>query len=65
MLELMLALLVHEIQADIVVHKWAAIAKTHVFPVKPLVSLIFVRAAVAAVLAVTGLALCSLYTLLA
>ena len=39
---------------DIAVHKWAAIAKTHVFPVVPLVSLIFVRGAVAALLALAG-----------
>ena len=42
---------------DIVVHKWAAIEKTHVFPVQPLVSLIFVRGAVAALLALAGAAL--------
>jgi hypothetical protein len=38
--------------ADIFMHKWAALEKTHVFPVQPLVSLIFVRAAVAVLLAV-------------
>lgn len=32
------------------IHKWAALQKTQVFPVKPLVSLIFVRAGVAGVL---------------
>ena len=37
---------------DIFVHKWAALEKTHVFPVKPLVSLVFVRATVAILLAV-------------
>ena len=42
---------------DIVVHKWAALEKTHVFPVTPLVSLVFVRGAVAALLAVLGLAI--------
>jgi hypothetical protein len=42
---------------DIVVHKWAAIEKTHIFPVRPLVSLIFVRGAVAGVLALAGAAL--------
>jgi len=42
---------------DIAVHKWAAIEKTHVFPVKPLVSLIFVRGAVAALLALAAAAL--------
>ncbi|MDP1998874.1 MAG: hypothetical protein Q8K22_04695 [Rhodoferax sp.] len=40
--------------ANIFVHKWAAIEKTHVFPVKPLVSLILVRSAVAGLLAVLG-----------
>jgi len=40
---------------DIVVHKWAALEKTHVFPVKPLVSLVFVRGAVAVLLALAGL----------
>ena len=38
-------------RADIFMHKWAALEKTHVFPVKPLVSLIFVRASVAVLLA--------------
>ncbi len=42
---------------DIVVHKWAAIEKTHVFPVQPLLSLIFVRGAMAVVLAIAGAAL--------
>ncbi|MEI7535690.1 MAG: hypothetical protein WCJ76_00695 [Comamonadaceae bacterium] len=32
---------------DITVHKWAALEKTHVFPVKPIVSLLFVRSMVA------------------
>lgn len=40
---------------DITVHKWAALEKTQVFPVRPLVSLVFVRAAVALALALTGL----------
>lgn len=35
---------------DIVIHKWAAIEKTHVFPVKPLVSLVLVRFGVALLL---------------
>jgi len=39
---------------DIAVHKWAAIEKTHVFPVRPLVSLILVRTAVALVLVIAG-----------
>ena len=30
-------------QADKFMHKWAAIEKTHVFPVKPLISLFAVR----------------------
>ena len=42
---------------DIVVHKWAALEKTHVFPVTPLVSLVFVRGAVAVLLALVGLAI--------
>jgi hypothetical protein len=42
---------------DVAVHKWAALEKTHVFPVGPLVSLIFVRGAVAALLALVGMAL--------
>ena len=45
---------------DIAVHKWAAIEKTHVFPVQPLVSLVFVRAAVGAVLALLGVMLWAL-----
>jgi hypothetical protein len=44
-------------RADIVVHKWAALEKTHVFPVKPLVSLVYVRFLVAALLALAGSAL--------
>lgn len=42
---------------DIFIHKWAAIEKTHVFPVRPIVSLVFVRGAVAALLALLGFAL--------
>ena len=42
---------------DIAVHKWAALEKTHVFPVKPLVSLILVRSLVAMLLALIGTAL--------
>jgi len=41
----------------IVVHKWAALEKTHIFPVKPMISLIFVRSAVAGLLALLGAAL--------
>ena len=44
-------------QQDVAVHKWAAIEKTHVFPVQPIVSLLLVRSAVAAVLLTLGLAL--------
>lgn len=46
---------------DIFVHKWAALEKTHVFPVKPLVSLVFVRATVAGLLALSGGALFLLF----
>lgn len=42
---------------DVAVHKWAAIEKTHVFPVQPIVSLLVVRSAVAAALLTLGLAL--------
>lgn len=41
-------------RSDLFVHKWAAIEKTHVFPVKPLISLVFVRGAVAALLILVG-----------
>jgi hypothetical protein len=37
-------------RADIFVHKWAAIEKTHIFPVKPVVSLFTVRLTVGLVL---------------
>jgi hypothetical protein len=39
---------------DIFVHKWAALEKTHVFPVKPLVSLFPVRFIAASALALVG-----------
>jgi hypothetical protein len=39
------------------VHKWASIEKTQVFPVTGLLNLVFVRGAVAAVLALVGVAL--------
>ncbi|MFZ4478728.1 MAG: hypothetical protein ACOYNZ_02415 [Rhodoferax sp.] len=39
---------------DIAVHKWAALEKTHVFPVRPLVSLILVRSLIALLLALIG-----------
>ena len=41
-------------QADKFIHKWAAIEKTHVFPVNPIISLIAVRTLVALVLFVFG-----------
>jgi hypothetical protein len=41
-------------QTDKFVHKWAAIEKTHIFPVKPLLSLFSVRTLVAAVLLSVG-----------
>lgn len=47
--------------SGIVVHKWAALEKTHVFPVKPLVSLILVRSAFAGLLALVGAVLFLLF----
>jgi Arc/MetJ-type ribon-helix-helix transcriptional regulator len=44
-------------QADKFMHKWAAIEKTHVFPVKPLISLLAVRTLVALSLFTIGLIL--------
>lgn len=44
-------------QADKFMHKWAAIEKTHVFPVKPLISLFAVRTLVALSLFTIGLIL--------
>jgi hypothetical protein len=44
-------------QQDVAVHKWAAIEKTHVFPVQPIVSLLAVRSAVATALLMVGLML--------
>ena len=41
---------------DIDMHKWAALEKTHVVPVKPMLSLIFVRGLVAVLLALLVLA---------
>lgn len=41
----------------ITVHKWAAIENTQIFPVRPLVSLLFVRGAVGVLLAAIGLVL--------
>jgi hypothetical protein len=42
---------------DIAVHKWAAIEKTHVFPVLPVLSLFLVRAGVGALFLIAGLTL--------
>lgn len=42
---------------DIFVHKWAVLEKTHVFPVKPLISLFPVRFIAASALALVGSAL--------
>ena len=44
-------------QADKFMHKWAAIEKTHVFPVKPLISLLAVRTLVALTLFSLGVLL--------
>ena len=41
---------------DIAMHKWAALESTHIFPVRPVVSLIFVRGAVGALLLLPALA---------
>ena len=41
-------------RADIFVHKWAAIEKTHVFPVQPIASMIFVRVGVGLLLTLAG-----------
>jgi hypothetical protein len=49
-------------RAEIFVHKWAAIEKTHVFPVKPVVSLITVRLTVGLLLLSLGLILQSAIT---
>lgn len=44
-------------QADKFMHKWAAIEKTHVFPVKPIISLFAVRSLVALALFAVGVIL--------
>lgn len=44
-------------RGGIAVHKWAALEKTHVFPLRPVVSLLAVRTTVGALLAALGLAL--------
>lgn len=41
---------------NIAAHKWAAIETTHIFPLRPVVSLIFVRGAVGVLLALLGTA---------
>lgn len=41
-------------RADKFIHKWAAIEKTHIFAVRPLISLFFVRTTVGLVLALLG-----------
>jgi hypothetical protein len=41
---------------DIFVHKWAAIEETHIFPVKPMVSLIMLRYVVGSALTLLGVA---------
>jgi hypothetical protein len=41
-------------QADKFMHKWAAIEKTHVFPVKPIINLFAVRTLVALLLITLG-----------
>jgi len=41
-------------KANIFVHKWAAIEKTHVFPVKPIISLIMVRGTVGVLFLLIG-----------
>ena len=47
-------------KANIFVHKWAAIEKTHVFPVKPIISLMMVRGTVAALILLIGAFLVSI-----
>jgi hypothetical protein len=47
-------------RADKFVHKWAAIEKTHVFPVQPIMSLFLVRSTLALALAVLGTVLYAL-----
>ncbi len=48
-------------QADKFMHKWAAIEKTHVFPVKPLISLFAVRTLVGLSLFTLGLILTAVF----
>jgi hypothetical protein len=49
-------------QSDKFIHKWAAIEKTHVFPVKPILSLISVRLTVGLFLLSLGFILHSTLT---
>lgn len=51
-----LAIETHEIS----MHKWAALEITHVFPVRPMISLITVRVLAGGLLAMVGLALCGM-----
>ncbi len=37
------------------IHKWAALEKTQVFPVRPMLNLVFIRATVAILLAGIGI----------
>ena len=53
----MLKMVLSVAHLDVGVHKWASIEKTQVFPVQGKLSLIFVRGAVAAMLALLGLVL--------
>jgi hypothetical protein len=53
----MLKMILSVADQNVGVHKWASIEKTQVFPVEGKLSLIFVRGAVASVLAALGLAL--------
>lgn len=48
--------------SDKFVHKWAAIEKTHVFPVKPLISLFAVRTLIALLLFGVGAILMKVFT---
>ena len=47
------------IDRDVMVHKWAAIETTHVFPIRPLFSLITVRLVAVAMCAMATLAACA------
>ena len=49
-------------RADTFVHKWAAIEKTHIFPVRPLVSLFAVRSLVGLLALSLGLILARICT---